>query len=99
MHTAQPLTKLPLPAGAIQAGNRELTCGNTVTQLRYTVRYAIRATPTVPHVSQRIAALRYRVLALDLHKRKPFDLVSHVSQKEKGFMTASTYLLVTEAAR
>jgi hypothetical protein len=53
----------------------------------------------VAHVSRRIAALRYRVLSFDLHKRKPVDLVSHVSQKGKGFMTAPAYLLVTEAAR
>ena len=61
--------------------NQGLTCGNTVTGARYTVRYAIQ--PTVARVSQSYRTLRYQISMLDLHERPPSESVSHVSQKRE----------------
>jgi hypothetical protein len=54
MLTSQAPIRLPLPPNAIQPENLGLTCGNTVTRVRYTVRYAIQETPCL--------YLRYRTV-------------------------------------
>lgn len=53
MHICIPHIKLPPPPDAIQPENQRLTWGKTVTQARYTVRYAIQVPPPSPYRSYR----------------------------------------------